>query len=42
MRGNATRVSKFNFTYHNLAYRVRENMLNALQPYDKNMNGLFE
>ena len=42
MKGNAVRISKFTFTYHDLAYRVRENMLNALQPYDRNMNGLFE
>lgn len=42
MRGNAVRVNKFNFTYHDLAYRVRENMLIALQPYDHNFNGLFE
>lgn len=42
MKGTTTRVSRFNFTYHDLAYKVRENMLQALQPFDKNFNGLFE
>ena len=36
MKGNSFLVNKFTFTYHDLAYRVRDNMRNALTLYDRN------
>ena len=42
MKVNTLRYSKFTFSDHSLAYKVRENMMNALVPYDNNDNGLFE
>ncbi len=41
MKGNLVRYKKFTFTNNDLAYRTRQNMHNALIPYDDNGNGLF-
>lgn len=42
MKNNIVRYQKFNFSNHELAYKVRHNMHNALLKFDDNNNGLFD